>query len=428
MSNVVYLHGQPVPVTRFLRVSEHRRLEQLLEADKLPYGRFVVEAGWFSSQKDLVKALKQRGHELVLDTNVAELSAIAKFPGQAKNAPWANREGILTEAQLKPGSNTSIIVNIAHFAVANGFARVHSPTHFISGPTDSWFNIDLENCLALRRSLDAEGGKSIAVDFPLMIPNSALNDNSLRREIIAGLRSLPIDSVWARISGFGSGATPASLRKYISSVQEFHTLGLPIVADGVGALSALAIIAFGAASGLSYGVAAKERFDASLWNKPPKINSGGGGRAYSYLLPGIDSLLRREEADAIVNAPGGRRLISCEDRSCCPHGYEDTAKDPKGHFLRQRAFSCDAVSAVPEPVRAQHFLDKDLAQADRKARQISKLKLSDEKLVAKLVENAKRLDRMREVLGSLEKLSGSSTRAKGFSISSSDMGTKRDRR
>jgi hypothetical protein len=50
MSNVVYLHGQPANVTRFLRVSEHRRLEQLLEAEKLPYERFVVDAARFRSK------------------------------------------------------------------------------------------------------------------------------------------------------------------------------------------------------------------------------------------------------------------------------------------------------------------------------------------------------------------------------------------
>lgn len=36
MSNVVYLHGQPQPVA-FLRTNEHRRLEGLLAAGRLPY-------------------------------------------------------------------------------------------------------------------------------------------------------------------------------------------------------------------------------------------------------------------------------------------------------------------------------------------------------------------------------------------------------
>jgi hypothetical protein len=52
MSNVIYIHGLPVNIARFLRVTERRRLEQLLAADKLPYDRFVIEAGSFVSQND----------------------------------------------------------------------------------------------------------------------------------------------------------------------------------------------------------------------------------------------------------------------------------------------------------------------------------------------------------------------------------------
>lgn len=76
-------------------------MDQLLEADKLPYERFVVEAGYLAEQHVLVDALRQRGQQLVLDTNIAELSAVAKFAGHAKNAPWANPEGPLTEEHLR---------------------------------------------------------------------------------------------------------------------------------------------------------------------------------------------------------------------------------------------------------------------------------------------------------------------------------------
>lgn len=428
MSNVVYLHGQPTPIARFLRVSEHRRLDQLLEAGKLPYSRFVIEAGYFNEQRDLVDALRQKGHELVLDTNVAELSAVAKFTGHAKHAPWAVADELLTEDRLKGASGVALTQAIARFAVANGFARVLSPNHFVPSASDTWLGIDLHNCIALRQALNAEGGKSIAIDFPLMIPNSVLNDGAQRRDLISKLGSLPIDSVWSRISGFGADATAAGLKKYISAVQDFHALGKPIVADGVGGLSALAIVAFGAACGMSHGVAVKERFDASYWYKPPKPGGGGGGGGHSVLLPGIDRLLKREDAEAIINASGGRRLASCNDRRCCPQGFEDTIKDPKGHYLRQRAFQCDAISAVPEPVRAKHFLDKDLTETDRKARQLAKLKLADEKLSSRLVENANRLDRMRDVLGNLEKVSGSLTRSPGFPAATNARDARKDRR
>ncbi|HEV3095709.1 MAG TPA: hypothetical protein VG104_01070, partial [Candidatus Dormibacteraeota bacterium] len=97
MADVVYLHGQPKPVAHFLRVgpSGHRRLEQSLAAGQLPMQRFIVEAGAFGRQSDLIYALRQSGYELVLDTNVAELSVIGKYQGVAKGAPWANPDGIL---------------------------------------------------------------------------------------------------------------------------------------------------------------------------------------------------------------------------------------------------------------------------------------------------------------------------------------------
>jgi len=164
MSNVVYLHGQPTPVARFLRVSEHRRLEHLVESGRLPYDRFVIEAGLFKEQQDLIVALKEKGRELVLDTNVAELSAIAKYAGHARNAPWANPEGILTEAHLKAEAGRNVIAGIARFAVQHGFSRVQAPTHFIAGPRDSWWPVDLQNCVALRDALDREGGKNVAID------------------------------------------------------------------------------------------------------------------------------------------------------------------------------------------------------------------------------------------------------------------------
>ena len=73
MDNVVYLHGQPEPITQFLRVgfSGHRRLEQLLSAGQLPLARIVIDAAAFRRQTDLVGAIQASGRELTLDTNAA---------------------------------------------------------------------------------------------------------------------------------------------------------------------------------------------------------------------------------------------------------------------------------------------------------------------------------------------------------------------
>ncbi len=408
MNNVVYLHGQPQPLAHFLRIgsSGHRKLEELLAAGQLPYSRFVADASAFNRQGELMNSLRAAGSELVLDTNVAELSVIGRFNGAAKGAPWADPSGVLTEKHFRVSTGAEdLIGQIARFVVNNGITRVMAPAHLLSEAADPWLRTDLASCVALRRALDQEGGDHVSIDYPLMITNGALNDAAQRKAFLTSLGSMPIDSLWLRVSGFGANATAAGLRKYITASRDFHQLGLPIVADSVGGLCGLATLAFGAMSGIAHGVAEKERFDGSSWHKPPPPpdpDKKRGGNAHVVMLPGLDRLLKPAQADALLNASGGRRLLSCRDRACCPHGFDDTIKDPKGHFLRQRAAEYAALSAVPELLRTQHFLDTTLASADRSARQIAKLKLADEKLMEVTKHNAQRVDKMRVVLENLK--------------------------
>lgn len=88
--NVVYLHGQPEPIGHFLRIgnSGHRQLETLLDSGKMMLDRVVVDAAAVARQHDLIASLAEAGGELILDTNVAELSSARKYNGAVKSAPW----------------------------------------------------------------------------------------------------------------------------------------------------------------------------------------------------------------------------------------------------------------------------------------------------------------------------------------------------
>lgn len=112
MTNVVYLHGQPAPVAQFLRIgaSGHRQLEEFRASGQLPYRRFVIDAGVFKRQEELVSALQHDGCELVLDPNVAELPVPGRYQGMARGAPWAPHEGVLTERHLRTGENEFDVV------------------------------------------------------------------------------------------------------------------------------------------------------------------------------------------------------------------------------------------------------------------------------------------------------------------------------
>jgi len=392
---------------------------------RLSAERLVLDASAFARQNDLIEALRGAGRELSLDTNVAELSSIGRFQGAAKTAPWAQPDGILTPLHIL-GNQNPVLAQIARFAVSNKLDRLHAPTHFLAdGVRDPWFKVDLEACERLRYLLDIEGGKEIAIDYPLILTNAALNDAAERAALLSGLAGLPIQSVWLRTSGFGADATPIGIRKYIVALKDFQTLRIPVVSDGVGGMASLAIAAFGAASGLAHGVAEKERFDAAKWNKPPTEGRSGGG-GYSVLLSGIDRLLKKDEAELLMGAPHARRLFSCQNRACCPGGFEDTLKDAKGHYLRQRQIHCEALSIVPDQLKPQHFLEKTLTPAHRTARQASKLKINNERLGVALVKNALRLERMGDVLEDLKRIDEDATRAPAFQDISQTKGKKRN--
>jgi hypothetical protein len=406
-ASVHYLHDRPEPIGQFLRTGStgHRQLETLHSAARLPVERVVVEAASIDVQKDLIHTLREDGVYIVLDTNVAELSALGRYQGAGKCLPWADQSRPLVPEDFLPPSDKGLIRKIARFATKHEVHAVLAPTQLVETVLDTWFRLDIRLCEALRKALDAEeGGKNIAIDYPLLTTYGALRDSAQRRAFVADLRSLPFDNLWLRISGFGSDASPAGVRRYISALFDFHALGKPVVADCIGGLAGLAVSSFGASGAIAHGVAEKERFDAGSWNAPRR--SGGGGQSGRVYIPGLDRMMKIADAKKLLEARGARRLISCPDRHCCPLGAEDMFKDAKGHFLTQRHKQISDLSRVPERHRVDHFLDRYLAAADRVARQVARLNTGDDAISASLQQSSLRLDRMRSVLEDLHRTIG----------------------
>jgi len=99
-----------------------------------------------------------------------------------------------------------------------------------------------------------------------------------------------------------------------------------------------------------------------------------------------------------MQADGARRLLSCYDRDCCPNGLVDTLKDPKAHFIHQRAKQFERLSRIPEPRRVSDFMGNDLAPTARTAAEAAKLKVADESVGEMLQRTSERLGRMRPIL------------------------------
>lgn len=310
----------------------------------------------------------------------------------------------MTPRDFSGDGSRRIAVEVATFAVENAIDAVLVPSHFVVDARSPWWKIDLQLCANLRQALDEMGGSKIRTDYSLITAYGTLREPEQRRVFLAELRNLPFDNLWLRISDFGADATSTAVRRYISAVMDFHALERPLVADYVGGLAGLAVVAFGATGAIAHGVSEKERFDVRPWLVPRK--AGGGGQSGRVYLPALDRHFKIDEVRALLDVKGARRLLSCEDRDCCPRGADDTINNPKAHFITQRLTQLGDLSGTPEERRVSRFLDFHLAYADRRARQAAKLDIGNLITKKALEKTSLRLDRMRGVLENLDQTMG----------------------
>jgi hypothetical protein len=405
--NIHYLHGKPREIAQFTRVgfSDHRQIEHLLSTGKMPVRRFVIEAGNYDRQSNLARTLRDENAEIVLDTNVAELSTMGRYAGAVRAAPWAAEGRPLEPDDFVPGSNRSVIEPIASFAVDKAVSTVMAPTHYLDDERFNWFEIDCQACIVLRNSLDRNGGVGITVDYPLIISYAQFRDPDFRIRLIERLRDVPFDYLWLRISGFGADATTVAVERYIRGLFEFHALGRPIIADQVGGLASLAVCAFGAASGFAHGVAGKERFSASSWMNP-KPRKGSGGLGKTVYISGLDRRLKVTEAREMFNkARTSREIFGCPDSACCGD-IERMLGNPEAHFMVQKYRQVEDLSRTPETARADRFLTEHVEQARRRSDRAMNLKKTDDDMKAKISKARIRLTRFEGTLTNLNEQLG----------------------
>ena len=389
------------PIGHVIRTGEmsYRQYEHLHAEGNLPAKHVIVDASKARFQKEFIRALRDGGADVILDTKAAELSEPGRFRGVAKRAPWAATEEDrpLKPEDFRPSANINLFGQIARMAVELGVAAVMAPTHFLrNGADDPWLPIDRAGVMRLRLALDREGGTAIAIDYPLILPHTRLQDGADRAKFMQALEGLPVDNLILRLSGFGSNAMPLTVKRTLIAIETLHGLGYPVLLDHVRGLVGLSALAFGIVSGIAHGIGERERFSARDWHKQPKEREEGAsfGRPIYVPLPGLDKAFRAQDLKAIASATGGRRLVACPDRGCCPHGLESMLQNPRAHIARQQFAMIDHLGSVPDTRRIGHFIDVDLRGAERTARDLARLNTGNEKLNRALVEGRNRIDRM----------------------------------
>ena len=247
---------------------------------------------------------------------------------------------------------------IAEFALANDFSAILAPTHYISKCDDPWVSADCSIVQVLRHNLDGIGKSETPIYYSLALPAAALREPLQRKSLIAALKSLPIDALWLRVHPFGTTASgPTALRGYLEACQEFHELGLPLVAEKTGTIG-IALLAFGAVGGIELG-----------------------------------AFLERDSAREFFEIRRMKTYFVCR-KDCCARGLQDMLGDPRKHFVATRAREIARVSSVPVPLRRQIYMEEFLRPATDLALQASQVFPSLEK-------DRRRLESWRGTLGAV---------------------------
>jgi hypothetical protein len=241
-----------------------------------------------------------------------------------------------------------------------------------------------------------------------------IREPSERQKLFAVINDCPVENIWIRASGMKNGAPALSTARHIEAMAAYQSLGLPLIVDRLGGMTGLGLVAFGAVSGIAHGLGRDTGFDARVWHKQPQLRESDDDNPRAQkriLLSDINRSLSAREVECLASARGGRKLISCSDRDCCPSGLEDMLRDARRHSAMQTMKQYRELEGVPNLKRPEHFIHDQLEDAARKARRVAKLRpeakdeafsaAKIESLLRRMEENADTLDKTRTALEKL---------------------------
>lgn len=283
------------------------------------------------------------------------MSLPGSYSGTLVGLPWGQSQRHHTVSDFDGRAGELRAAKIIDFALSRGFTQLLGPSHLINDPNDLWLRRDIATMTWTAQRIQQAGG-NLGLIYSLAPPIGLLRDDARRAALIAAISNVPCDAIWLKIENFGDDATGEKTAAYIKACRDFHTLGLPLVADHVGGLPALGALAFGAVGGIAHGVTTNQGFRASSWRLPPKESGGGMGRR--VYLPHLDMLLKPDIARQFLTS--SQRIRSqhvCRDPHCCARGLSDMLDRPARHALYQRAREIERLSEVPGSVRVAKYLE-----------------------------------------------------------------------
>lgn len=387
----------PEPLALYFRPgrNDHRVLSDLIAGGDIGFFGAVLDPTNLSRQGELRDQLVQSKVDLILDPKTQEAAAPGRYTDSLGRLPWIN--GQITSVEDFQGvAGRRRIADFASFASDEGFTKVIAPSHLLTELDDGTCEANVALVNQLREQLTKTGQGHKGIIYSLAIPYKWFRKPECREKIIECLRSAPIDELWLKVAGTGANATATGVRNYIQAAADFHSLGVPVVADFMGGLAGLSLLAFGSVGGIAHGITFGERFDTSAWAKPsPKSSFGRKRRVY---LPKVDMMLDPVIVERLFEAyPRAKAQFGCEDHACCRKSG-DTIGNPARHFMIQRIKDVSGLSAIPEQIRPMRFLESKLRRASDLAVALAGLDIGDKDFARQAERNRKRLDALRVAL------------------------------
>jgi len=356
----------------------------------------VIDPTLNRSHKEIREQLLSRKLDVILDPRTQAAATPGGFTESLSELPWGGNAMHTLESFQGQEAHRRVSA-IADFAVDNGYTQVIAPTHLLANATDPWLSTDVSNLRLLRQELDRRSkGADIPIIYSLALPYASFRSIEARSRIIHALSGEPIDALWLKVDGIGASCTSTALLNYLEATQDFQEIGAPVIADHIGGLVGLSLLALGACGGLAQGIGVAERFDASSWRR---VRSGEVWSTTRVYVPMLDTHLTVAQADQLLNRSNQTKgWFGCRDTRCCPKGVGDTLANPHRHLMHHRTQQVAGLAGIPGTLRPQHFYDNHVRPASDAAFRATSIDWPDEALSKKLGKERKRIDQLRRML------------------------------
>lgn len=401
MSNVIRFVppiGEPLGLDFRPGPQDQRVLLQLMSEGRTSFGGVIFDPiAVAGAHKELLQEANRRLLETVVDPKFMELATPLGFTeSRATKLKWAGAQQH-TLSSLSGAHGKDKVSHLADFVMELGFSSVIAPTHFIEGGDDPWFGADQRLTEQLRVELDRRGGREITVQYALALPGAVFADATQRAKIIDALQGLSVDAVRLRIHPFGNDSGRVSLQRYIQSSRELVSLDIPLIAERTGNIG-LALLAFGAVSGLESGVTFGDKFDIGALRRVRSESSGFvAPRVY---LPELGLFVPKAGAQRMYKDTRLRGLVACRNSACCAHA-EDMISQSRRHFVFSRMDEITALNRPPAQQRPVEYLERILRPATDRMARILQVEINDAKLKTKFENERSKQAGWRSTLGEL---------------------------